>query len=424
MTLSTAATALSHAATPPYEGLVEALHLLARRIHAQEGGAAQALGALMAVLEGHPDPRCVGLYVFAAGLARRLGEATAGSANLYLAQFEVPQIELFNLLGRALPFVGMATQIANGAIAHAMADQARPTIIDVGIGTGRQCGLLLEQLAAEGSLPRLLTVIGIEPSAWALDAARAHIEQTAAALGAEVSFFGLPHAAEDLGEREWRQVQQACTARPLVNASFALHHIADGADGADGRDRRGEVLRRLNALDPALLVLAEPDVDHLEGDFLRRFANCWQHFGAVFRTLDRLPLAQRERDAIKVGFFGREIADILGAPEGQRSERHESAAQWLARLRDAGFDAAPAARCAAGMGGAGVVSVQRQRRHVALHAEGVPVVSIFTATPRPLPVGRVARVVPAANVAPARPVVAAAAGQAMAPEALLATQLP
>lgn len=58
------------------------------------------------------------------------------------------------------------------------------------------------------------------------------------------------------GACDWHQIRQACTGRPMVNASLALHHIADDEDGADQRDA---VLRHLRALNPALLVLAEPD---------------------------------------------------------------------------------------------------------------------------------------------------------------------
>jgi SAM-dependent methyltransferase len=363
-----------------YDELVEALHGLARRIEAEEAGAEAALAGLMATLADHPDARCVGLYVFAAGLARRLAGAAVEQANLYLSRFEVPQIHLFNLLGRAVPFVGLATQMANQAIMRAIAGQARPTVIDVGIGTGRQVGVLLESLAAAGRLPRLLTVIGIEPSAWALDEARRHIEATAACVGAEVSFFGVVASAEALTPGEWHQIRQACTHRPVVNASFALHHIADDEDGAD---QRNDVLRHLRAINPALLVLAEPDVDHLEPRFYRRFANCLAHFGAVFRTLDRLPLSQDDRNALKVGFFGREIADVLASPESQRSERHESAAAWLARLDATGFDVSTD-EAASQVAGSGPVRVARHPAHLSLDAMDEPVVALFTATPRPV----------------------------------------
>lgn len=367
-----------------FDAIARALHDVARRIEAGDALADGLLRALMARLDGHPDPRAVGLYVFAAGLARRLSGEAVAEANLYLAQFEVPQIHLFNLLGRAVPFVGLATRLCNDAVLGGMAGVPRPTLIDVGIGTGRQVCALLETLAAEGALPEQLTVIGIEPSAWALEEARRNIEATAGHVGAEVSFFGIAASAEALSDADWRRIAQACTARPIVNASFALHHIADGAGGRDARD---EVLASLRALDPALVVVSEPDVDHLEPGLHARFANCFAHFGAVFRTLDRLPLAQADRDALKVGFFGREIADILGNPNAWRSERHESSGAWAHRLQRAGF--APQAARAAPAPHADVagVSVRPRGSHLSIDADDVPVVAVFAV----VPVGSMAR---------------------------------
>ncbi len=362
--------------TTEFDDLVQDLHAVARSIDAGGSGADQALRSLMARLDGHPDPRAVGLYVFAAGLARRLSGQAVVEANLYLGRFEVPQIHLFNLLGRAVPFVGLATRLGNEAILKAMAGVARPTLIDVGIGTGRQACVLLETMAASGRQPEQLTVIGIEPSDWALDEARRNIEATAERLGVEVSFFGVVALAEQMTNADWRRVAQACTARPVVNASFALHHIADDAQG---NDRRDAVLAQLRALEPALLVLAEPDVDHLERGFYARFTNCLAHFGAVFRTLDRLPLAQADRDALKVGFFGREIADILGNPDALRAERHESSASWARRLRRAGFGLQVAAGQTDEQAGAGAVTVRAREGRLSLDAQDVPVVAIFTA---------------------------------------------
>lgn len=362
-----------------FDDHVAALDEMARRIEAGEPGVEAELALRLDALRADSDPRSVGLYVFGAGLARRLSPQAVEQANLYLNRFEVPQIHLFNLLGRAVPFVGLATQLANEAIAQALQGELSPTVIDVGIGTGRQVCVLLDTLAQRGTLPVALTVIGIEPSDWALEEARHNIEATAERLGADVSFFGVVGTAEGLSAADWRRIRQACTSQPVINASFALHHIAD--DPA-GNDQRNAVLQQLQALSPALLVLSEPDVDHREPGLHQRFRNCMAHFGAVFRTLDRLPLAQADRDALKVGFFGREIADILGGCEDQRSERHESAASWLQRLEACGFKPRDSAALPAldNMSSA-AVRVARRAHHLSIDAIDEPVVAIITAVP-------------------------------------------
>lgn len=365
-------------ATPDFVSLEARLHGLARAIAADEPAAEPALRALLDDIGRSADPRAVGLYVFAGALARRLSGATQEQANLYLSRFEVPQIHLFNLLGRAVPFVGLATTIANDAIVRAIGDARDATVIDVGIGTGRQMGHLIETLAAGDCPPASLTVIGIEPAEWALDDARRQVEQAGRLHGIEVRFVAFAGTAEALGSAEWRRMQASCRGPVVVNASFALHHIADD----QGRDQRNRVLARLHRLQPTLLVLSEPDVDHLEPGFYERFRNCYAHFGAVFRTLDRLALEQADRDALKVGFFGREIADILSTPEAERSERHECAAAWLKRLSATGFDVrvegglppVPANACQA-------VRLARRAYHVSIDAIDEPVVSVFTAVP-------------------------------------------
>ena len=367
------------AASSTFDRLAQALHGVAGLIQAQDLHAEAALGRLLAQLKAHPDPRCTGLVVFASALAQRLRGKTSDEANLYLRRFEVPQIQLFNLLGRHVPMAGLATRIANDALAQAMAGQPHPTLIDFGIGTGRQINVLLGELAAAGHLPRQLTVVGVEPAAEALEQARSTLQATALDLGIELHFLGFACSVEALTEAHWQALAEACSDRPVVNAAFALHHIADDAAG---QGQRRAVLSRLHGLNPRCLVLSEPDVDHLEPRFLQRFRNCFAHFGAVFAVLDNLPLSQADRDALKVGFFGREIADILGTDEGQRSERHESAAAWMQHLALTGFDLqAPTAALPTSVQAA--VSVQRCGQHAAIVAAGVPVVSVFVAVPRP-----------------------------------------
>ncbi len=362
--------------------LVVQLHDLARSIEACDAQAGPRLSALLAQLQGHPDPRCTGLMVFASAMAERLADAQAEAANLYLRRFEVPQIELFNLLGRHVPMARMATRIANDVLAQAIVGEPHPTLIDVGIGTGRQFAALLDDLAAAGVLPQALTVMGIEPAADALAQAHQNLAAQATRLGVVLHFHGFAAAAEALDDTAWQQIAAACGTAPAVNAAFALHHIADDAQGLD---QRNAVLRRLQALQPCCLVLAEPDVDHLEPRFFQRFRNCFAHFGAVFQVLDALPMQQAERDALKVGFFGREIVDILGTPEGLRSERHERAAAWFQRLVASGFSVRAAGVPLPASSHAAVVAELRGKC-IALAAGPEALVSVLVAQPRSRPV--------------------------------------
>lgn len=365
---------------PPtrFDAQVEELHRLARAVEAGSPGARAGLQQWLDGVQQSADPRHVGLYVFGAALAQRLDGRTAAEANLYLRRHERSQIELFNLLGRALPFVGLATAVCNQAIAQACRGARSAVVIDVGIGTGRQMLHLLPMLARRGL--RELTLIGIEPAEEALRLAQTQLEAAGRELGLALRVLPVLGSVESLSEGQWALIRSICAGTaPVINASFALHHVEDDDQG---RDQRQCVLQRLHALDPALMVLAEPDVDHLETALYPRFRNCFAHFSAVFETLDRLELEQAERDALKVGFFGREIADILGQPEGRRSERHESAAQWLRRLADAGFDVMVDDAAAAVGTTRGPVRLRRRTYHCSLEAGGEPVVALFCARPQ------------------------------------------
>ena len=356
--------------------LAQALHGMAKQIAAGDPAAAQGLAALMQQLQQHPDPRCTGLMVFASALAQRVSGDMAQTANLYLRRFEVPQIELFNLLGRCMPLVHQATRLANETIAAAMQGQDHPTLIDVGIGTGRQITVLLDELFAQGRLPKALTVIGIEPGTAALAQAERLLRERAATLGLSLQFHGIAACSEALGAADWQTLRSLCPSRPIINGAFALHHIADDEQG---RDQRQRVLRELLALDPLSLVLIEPDVDHLQPQLLPRFEACFAHFGAVFALLDQLPLTQAERDALKVGFFGREIHDVLGTAEALRTERHETVGAWLKRLDAVGFvpqrpQQAPVQP--------EVIQVQAHPSHLSLNVGSQPVLALLVAVPR------------------------------------------
>lgn len=362
--------------------LVLQLHEAARAIDEGDPAARPLLRGLIDRLQAARHPQATGLMVFAQALAMRLDDGCAEQANLYLRRFEVPQITLFNLLGRAVPMVGMATQLSNDVLARAIRGQSHPVLIDVGIGTGRQVAALLAQLAQDGALPPAMTVVGIEPAAEALAQAGRELQALAAQLGVALHWHPVACAAEAMDAGHWAAVAARVaqgSGAPAINASFALHHIADDAQGQDQRDR---VLRALRALRPVAFVIAEPDSDHLGARFYPRFRQCLAHFGAVFRVLDALPLAPHERDALKVGFFGREVADVLATPDAQRSERHERAAAWAQRLRRAGF---ALREPGVPLPASGHPAVQAELRgpRVAIRGAQTTLVSVFVAEPAP-----------------------------------------
>jgi hypothetical protein len=270
--------------------------------------------------------------IFAAALAKQLDSRQALDMNLYLRQFELPQITLFNLLTTKFPLVVATAGIANDMLCRSVSEGSEITLFDIGIGTVGQEVALLHQLAARGTRPKHLTVIAVEPSPTNLAQAQRDLERTARELGIPLTFRPIPKLAESLNDDDWRTVAQA-PGTLIVNAAFALHHMRDLVPDECARET---FFRRLRAFQPQAVILSEPNSNHRSVSLEERFLNAWQHFGLLFRLINTLDIPQRDKNAMKM-FFSREIEDIVGTAEGQRYKRHELAATWVDRLRRTGY---------------------------------------------------------------------------------------
>ncbi|WP_409341699.1 GRAS family protein [Paenibacillus sp. MBLB4367] len=305
-----------------------------RQLQANQPEAAHA--TLKNLIDNHlnplQSPSDILYHVFASALAKRLSAEAAEEINLYLKPYERSQIDLFNFVAQQLPYVGEAGHVANNYLAQFMEGHEEVSLLDIGIGTGRQVIALLRKLESGGSLPRRITVYGIEPMKAALDAAEHTIRQECERLGVELFFHGYPIFVENISEEEF-----ASFIRPsgclCVNASFALHHI----HGCEARtSARENTIRKIRALQPLAFVLSEPNSDHYVQDIGQRFENCWKHFETAFAFIDQLQRSAEDAIQLKM-FFYREIEDIVGNREDSRFERHERVETWINRLVHAGF---------------------------------------------------------------------------------------
>ncbi len=254
----------------------DTLRHVAQRIAAGDLDAAERdLTAFMASVDLEARPEDMTYLVFGGALARRISSEASAQANLYLD--------------------------------------------DVLVGDGGR-------ERDEGDMG------GEQPSEWSLRLAEQTVRAAAERHGIACTFYPIHAVAERMTQEQWRQLEAIADA-PIINASFALHHILD----LNHEDVRGHVLGQLRRLDPSALLLSEPNVHHLEPDFLTRFDNCWHHFGLVFDLIDSADIPIEDRNALKVCFFGREILDILGGQEHTRTERLEATDSWKVRLAESGF---------------------------------------------------------------------------------------
>ena len=319
--------------TPKDELLLEAMdHALSARTLAT----VDALARLYRMLDVERVAEDENYAVFATALSRRL-EGAPGALHPYRASDVdggAPQIDLFRQLMKHLPLASAADAVANTLLAGFLRGHAEATLLDVGIGQGRQECNLLRALAKAGALPRHLSVVGVDPSGNSLCEARCALMGVAQEVGLSLEFEAVESPVEDVAPATWARWRGV--RRPLVvNAAFALHHVAEGVPGeGEARDR---VLARVASLEPVGVVLCEPNVDHHRAPARERLVNAWHHFSRVFRLLDTLEVPGDERRAMK-RFFGREVDDIVGTVnEAERCERHETATSWWERLERAGF---------------------------------------------------------------------------------------
>ncbi|GAC1653749.1 MAG: hypothetical protein NVS4B3_17090 [Gemmatimonadaceae bacterium] len=294
--------------------------------------ARDTLGALVDDLLRRGDPRDLQYHIFAAALSKRFSDSRQTDINLYLRQFERSQISLFNLVARHLPTVSLAGRIANDLLSQVIAPHAEVTLIDIGIGTGRQEVVLLRMLAERGALPERLTILAVEPDGESLRTAERVLRTAANDLAIDFAFEGIDCVIEDVADATWRRIARS-SGTLIAHGAFAVHHIRLGNGD---RDPREELFQRLHHAGVADVVLCEPNSDHHTPVYYRRFANCWQHFEQTFDLIQQLDVPAEDRTAMKM-FFAREIEDILGNSEEHRCERHESVNSWIARLGRAGF---------------------------------------------------------------------------------------
>lgn len=251
--------------------------------------------------------------------------ATTIDEHIYLRKYEIPQIQLFNILIKEFPFVATGQQITNDIIADLLKNEKEATIIDIGIGQGTQIKNLLG-LSHKFTRLTKLKIIGIEPFADALNKASVSIAAFSKDLPFEVEFTGINDFAEKVDFDQFKNERGAV----IVNASLALHHI-------QSLSQRYDVIAKIKNIQPRAFLLIEPNVDHFESNFYRRFQNCYQHFYHIFKVIDRLEIKQDDKNALKL-FFGREIEDIMGKKEEDRYERHEPAYRWIEKLKQTGFN--------------------------------------------------------------------------------------
>lgn len=279
------------------------------------------------------DPAALLDLLFLEAVNAALNSTSLAEHHLYLRQYEIPQIVLFDLLIHQLPFVSLAHSTVNLQAANDSKGARHVIWMDIGAGRGIQIKNLIQELQLTCPDLKLLTIIAIEPFREALDTTCQTLRDLKLSVPFEISVYSFCAFAENIDKDQLDAVIPRSADLFLVNSALTLHHIPE-------KQQREDTFRLLKTLGSDFIYLIEPDSDHYHEDWLIRTKHAYRHFKAVFNTIDQLPLSPRDKNGLKL-FFGREIEDIAGKTNTLRFEKHEPAHRWKHYLEQAGYTAVP-----------------------------------------------------------------------------------
>lgn len=270
-------------------------------------------------------------HLTAESLLQRFDCCLLSNANVYVQFLDVPQTTLFYLMAQAVPFVDASHRIANHYIVAGLADAKHATLLDLGVGCGRQLELLLRRLDAESPALERLLVIGVDPVGENLLAAKRVVRSLRPKLHFGVDYRPVLRMIENDIVSDLPPMDDG---KLFINSAFTFHHTRHVPNDTQART---QLLRQLAALVPAVFTLAEPSSNHDTEDVIDRLYASWNHFSHLFELVDTALLKPNQRFAIKAHFFGREIRDLFAIDDHVRCERHEPWQAWRTHLRDSGL---------------------------------------------------------------------------------------
>ena len=280
-------------------------------------------------LEDLDEPEAMFNYTLAKAMRKHFMDGQS-QEHIYLQRFEIPQIRLFELLIQQFPLANLSQHCTNTLLVDALINHTNPVLMDIGIGTGFQVSNIIEGLSKKSdSKIKSMTIVGIEPFADALRLTEENINRAAKTAPFEIKLVIKEAFIEQMKQEELSEMLPAQYDGLYVNASFALHHIQQMAQ----RKAVFEILKNLNV---EAFVLSEPNSNHFEPSYYKRFQNCKNHYGVLFQIIDTLPINTTEKAALKL-FFSREIDDVLGNTEAIRVEKHFATEQWVQLFEETGF---------------------------------------------------------------------------------------
>ncbi|XP_078444112.1 DELLA protein GAI1-like [Wolffia australiana] len=252
---------------------------------------------------------------FAEALARRVYRVPFESA-FYENVLEMHFYE-------SCPYLKFAHFTANQAILEAAAGETSLHVFDFSMKQGQQWPALMQALALRPGGPPAFRLTAVGP---AEDNAGWRLARLADTMRVEFNYRAVP----DLAPAR-RDDDRAAVA---VNAVLELHKLLAKPGAVEA------ALESVRALRPKIVTIVEQEANHNGPVFAERFNEALHYYSSMFDSLEGAAEAGETQVMTEV-YLGRQICNVVACEGADRTERHETAAQWRARMGAAGFEPVP-----------------------------------------------------------------------------------
>ncbi|MQL71482.1 hypothetical protein Taro_003807 [Colocasia esculenta] len=368
--------------------LVHTLMACAEAVQQDSRKAAEALVKQISVLAMSQGGamRKVAIY-FGEALARRIyGFHLAQEQSLVHAAFaDILQMHFYE----SCPYLKFAHFTANQAILEAFAGKNRVHVIDFSMKQGLQWPALMQALALRPGGPPSFRLTGIGPpqpdNTDALQQVGWKLAQLAETMHVEFEYRGF--VANSLADLEPYMLDVASARSSSSSSSTSAGRTSGGviqnSSGKGGKNDGGscegeeeeavainsvlelhkllgrsgaieKVLGTVRALRPKIVTVVEQEANHNSPVFLERFNEALHYYSTMFDSLEGCSTPSPTAAGLSCGgsggssagqdqmmtevYLGRQICNVVACEGAERTERHETMAQWRGRMEAAGFE--------------------------------------------------------------------------------------
>ncbi|KAJ9708458.1 hypothetical protein PVL29_000479 [Vitis rotundifolia] len=268
---------------------------------------------------------------FAEGLARRIYRLYPDKP-LDSSFSDILQMHFYE----TCPYLKFAHFTANQAILEAFEGKKRVHVIDFSMKQGMQWPALMQALALRPGGPPSFRLTGIGPPSTDntdhLHEVGWKLAQLAETIHVEFEYRGF--VANSLADLDASMLELRDGESVAVNSVFELHSLLARPGGIE------RVLSAVKDMKPDIVTIVEQEANHNGPVFLDRFTESLHYYSTLFDSLEGCgvsPVNTQDKLMSEV-YLGQQICNVVACEGPERVERHETLAQWRARLGSAGFD--------------------------------------------------------------------------------------